>query len=689
ELDKVHHLCLGHTLHLSETKADEGEVTGSKIDGGFFHDDDKDFLLPGVPNWHYSRFLVEFKNGDKALDPFIKDSRNKEDSQKRSDVRGQLYTYADCLLYAQHRTHLFMLFVNGSKYRLLHWDKSGLIVSHAKSYLTTKGDTKEFLSLLADLSALSSKDAGLDPSAERLSPKSCGWARMDWVAGTGDSKDLLTDIDENDTAVYNTSDIRSDFLDRWGDCTGFAKGGKFEDPHAKMDEKAEKVWSAPRRTFKYIRELFAKSLAKNASRYVLKIEGKRYLVGNALVRTHEPFGRGTRGWPAIEWHTQSLVFVKDAWQPHYVGVDPEHVTLRNLNEAQVAGVPTLIAAQAYEGHVTFLSSIAGVTNPAPPPDSSNPLATHTPTPRSRATDSRIGSALVSDPPHQFTPPSSSQVSVDIASRLASSGAASLTAATSPEDLSGVRHLRHVRMVVAEICLPLRMFRNGLELILIILYAISAHEQAYKSKHKLLHRDVSVGNILIRPRFESVEEGKSQIRGRGVLADWEMAKSEDVHVAMQPTRTGTWPFMSMLCQMDAMRPIEVADELESFFHVLVFMVVVYMASSWKPAVVDRFVPKYFYDGEKNEDGGETCSDTRDKCIRQGAVTTGHDPLKLYHVDDAGQEVPGHPLDDILSELLRLFRARLLVHEASLRASATSSAKATTSNTAPVAPGILMI
>ncbi|KAH9915460.1 uncharacterized protein BXZ73DRAFT_54292 [Epithele typhae] len=654
ELDEEHKLCPNHTFRLSENKPDKGEMTRAKIDGGFFHDEDAPFIVSDVPNWRFSRFLVEFKHGGNALDPFHQGPRTRDDADARTQVRGQLYAYADCLLNAQHRTHVFMLFVNGPEFRLLHWDKSGLMVSHAYSYVKTEDDTRRLLSLLADLSALEPQAAGLDPSAHRLSLGSCGWKCMDWVA-----EDRETDIDELCvTEVYNTSEIPADFTEAVGDCPHFTKGGAYSDPEADMVGEAKDVWSAPRRTFKYIRTLFKQSLTENAPRYALVIAGKFYLVCDPMARTHGPFGRGTRGWPALEWHTQRLVFVKDAWQPHYDGVEPEHVTLKKLNEVKVEGVATLIAAEAYAGQVTYLSSVAGVTSPG----RNTPLS-----------GGKSAVAVDRNTPHEFAPPSSQfdpQNPVDPTSG-SGSGAAAGPADGAPvsQGLAGVRHLRHVRMVVAEICLPLRKFPRGLDLILIILDAINAHQQAFNSEHQLLHRDVSVGNILILPRFEDNGDGTSQIVWRGILADWEMAKSVLVTIATQPMRTGTWAFMSILCQMDKTRAIDVDDELESFLHVLIFMAVVYMASDWEPHVVDGFVPSYFYLGQQTK-SGQTCSAVRDKCIRQGTVTTGPDQLKLYQVDHAGKEGPVHPLNDVLSKLLGLFRARLLVHEHNLRALAPS-------------------
>ncbi len=64
------------------------------------------------------------------------------------------------------------------------------------------------------------------------------------------------------------------------------------------------------------------------------------------------------------------------------------------------------------------------------------------------------------------------------------------------------------------------------------------------KAKLVHRDISSGNILIFPRIVWVqdpdhpEKKRLQLKWTGLLADWEMAKSTDPQQQgqRQPERT---------------------------------------------------------------------------------------------------------------------------------------------------------
>ncbi|KAI9070131.1 hypothetical protein FKP32DRAFT_1551542, partial [Trametes sanguinea] len=71
---------------------------------------------------------------------------------------------------------------------------------------------------------------------------------------------------------------------------------------------------------------------------------------------------------------------------------------------------------------------------------------------------------------------------------------------------------------------------------------------------LLHRDISAGNMIIRPTLSNAvdENGQKRVMWFGILTDWELAKVIPVatssekpkQVPRQPEKTGTWQFMSV-------------------------------------------------------------------------------------------------------------------------------------------------
>ena len=69
-----------------------------------------------------------------------------------------------------------------------------------------------------------------------------------------------------------------------------------------------------------------------------------------------------------------------------------------------------------------------------------------------------------------------------------------------------------------------------------------------TKARILHRDISVGNLLIRLSIVKGEDGKYRVVWTGILTDWELSKpiSEDGReIARQPYRTVGFRFPPFL------------------------------------------------------------------------------------------------------------------------------------------------
>ncbi|KAF8166028.1 hypothetical protein B0H34DRAFT_627428, partial [Crassisporium funariophilum] len=106
-----------------------------------------------------------------------------------------------------------------------------------------------------------------------------------------------------------------------------------------------------------------------------------------------------------------------------------------------------------------------------------------------------------------------------------------------------------------------------ELVSAIRDAMECHDRAYFDC-KILHQDISVGNVIITPK------------GEGILIDWELALRMD-NIALssrRPDRTGTWQFMSAKVLEIPSLAQDIEDDHESAFWVLVWTALHYTASS---------------------------------------------------------------------------------------------------------------
>ncbi|KAG2341489.1 hypothetical protein BDR05DRAFT_846224, partial [Suillus weaverae] len=121
------------------------------------------------------------------------------------------------------------------------------------------------------------------------------------------------------------------------------------------------------------------------------------------------------------------------------------------------------------------------------------------------------------------------------------------------------HILHC-LVLDIVGRKLTKFESSHQLVQSIRDALIAHKDAHDLA-KLLHRDLSVGNIVIH-------------RNSGILIDWDLAKLITIQGPRQNTRTGTWQFMSayLVAHSDAVHRVE--DDLESSLYVLLWTVLKY-------------------------------------------------------------------------------------------------------------------
>ncbi|PIL24557.1 hypothetical protein GSI_12441 [Ganoderma sinense ZZ0214-1] len=128
---------------------------------------------------------------------------------------------------------------------------------------------------------------------------------------------------------------------------------------------------------------------------------------------------------------------------------------------------------------------------------------------------------------------------------------------------------HYRIVIDEIGVRLEDFRNFSELSAMFSDAMKVHYQVWSSA-KVLHRDISVGNIMIRIQPDGTREG--------FLIDWDLSRIEcELGIGpVEPDRTGTWQFRSALSLRYPWKPYRVSDDIESFIHAFIYLVLRYHA-----------------------------------------------------------------------------------------------------------------
>ncbi|KAH9903275.1 hypothetical protein C8Q73DRAFT_662079 [Cubamyces lactineus] len=161
---------------------------------------------------------------------------------------------------------------------------------------------------------------------------------------------------------------------------------------------------------------------------------------------------------------------------------------------------------------------------------------------------------------------------------------------------------HSRLVMKEICRRLQSFNDWRELVSVVRDALEAHKFAWEN-HGILHRDLSVGNILI---FEQPSVPKPEVVG--LLADWDLAKPKQLVLnprPSQPSRSGTWQFLSAGLVTYSDKPHVLSDDLESVMHILNWLALKHLQteqSNNREALAQYMA--YLYDSATAEGAGSS-------------------------------------------------------------------------------------
>ncbi|OSD00263.1 hypothetical protein PYCCODRAFT_1393929 [Trametes coccinea BRFM310] len=412
----------------------------------------------------------------------------------------------------------------------------------------------------------------------------------------------------------------------------------------------------------YVGKQFVDSLNKARAWWRLRVEDdkhgvKDFLVGKPTFSAPGVIGRGTRGYIGLSISDPGtpFVYLKDCWRVVHDRSQLEGDILSYLNKKGVSNVPTAL----YHGDVgtqrtlsqTFWTSL-------------NPKRGAKPAERSPQDSSDVAA--------QGTPKQSTKESVK-------------------KDKCPLKTHQHYRLVVREVGLPLKAFPTGDILVASIADAMRAHEEAFNIA-RVMHRDISVGNILILPGSDGIMSGY-----RGLLADWELSKHRDEEGKdpRHPDRTGTWQFMSVHTLSNPTVAVQIADELESFLHVMIYCAIRYLPHTCKN--VGEFMYKFFDDGIRVGESQYTCGKFKHAVLMEARLRDSNHhpivflkspPLPQSEPDDtpadtqnsplqghssssasvilspppastAAQTIPQenmHPINDLFTTLLKWFSAR---------------------------------
>ena len=140
------------------------------------------------------------------------------------------------------------------------------------------------------------------------------------------------------------------------------------------------------------------------------------------------------------------------------------------------------------------------------------------------------------------------------------------------------------------------------------------------------------------------------------------------------RQGTWYYMSVHSSTYPGHPPSLADELESFLHVMIYLAVRFLRA--RSLNVRDFVDSYFEDFRLS-DGRMTCGYLKQDVVQTGSLKLGYAPVRFVAAPPslAGRDAQtegevrsevSSPLNEIIRQYLAFFKARYAILEYTIRA-----------------------
>ncbi|KAI0333047.1 hypothetical protein GY45DRAFT_376152 [Cubamyces sp. BRFM 1775] len=569
--------------------ADPNEKSKQVVDAGIYRRSD----APSVgkkTGWGYMELSIECKTEDVQQDPF--DEKNPSGShQPRSDIRkevlGQIMCYSVLVFDHQRRVHHFTLIIFGKNARLVRWDRSGVVATRAFDYVAKPEMLGRFIWRFGRMSP---EQRGHDPTATRISPDSDQFRLMMERAmpptaddaseeeenvdeepdlnnegeGAGDEGEDPDDADPMPELAELETEDSSDW--ETDDSAEEATDGLDDEAYATDTDDGTDGTGIPG---DHARAGFAESIKGGAICWRLQVDdaqkGAQYfLVGKPHFIAAGLAGRGTQTFIAIDEADPQgpFVYLKDAWRVAHIGIEQEGKILERLNSNDDGGPVPFVPTMRCHGDV-----------------------------QNQVTRSQEIWHLKNPGKLEECP---------------------------------LKTHRHYRLVVNEVGIPMSKFTNMQELVALFSMVIETHGEAYNRK-KLIHRDISAGNVLIYPKVTVGENGELEEDRVPLLADWELAKRVDEpdEKARQPDRT----FMSANALRHPHKRILVQDDMESLFHLLLYYAVRFLPHNWSD--VGRFMDVYF-DGHEDQDGVTYGGEKKLVTMRMGKLSApvGDLPLRIY-------------------------------------------------------------
>ena len=523
-----------YVMRLSVHNCDQSDDGENEFDAVMFRDDIVKRLKAGLPDDAHRRLFGVFKLSESHSDPF--EDAELSDTQpaavSREKLRARIIAHVERLCVHQHRTAVYSFLILGREFRFMRWDRAGVFVTEKVDYVK---NTRIFVELLLGFVVLDDPSQGIDTTATLLEKGSRLYKLMDSLA-KGDPTVLKMRVLSFEEGYVLPEDLPVETF-QTPSTPSNAHGPEASDWETSdhnsqqavarssifpgVGEKAKTVRRPQEGSFvfRYVLDYFASSLEQDWPRYQLHIDNDTFLIARPIFETTGLIGRGTRGY--VAWHEQSesFVFLKDAWRPFsHWEVEMEGDILKKLNDAGVEHIPTLLCHGQVVSQGSFVSHYAQCvdrqTNDERKAESHYRTCEETSKGRKRAREGE-------------RPP------------------------------SHIRHYVHHRSAMKEVCLPLVAYTSSKQLVSLVtdcvdgelhrspqsssrLTILVGHADAV-NKCGLLHRDISSGNILILPTFETTEEGTElRVAWRGILCDWELSKSiaqsENDEMARQPEQT---------------------------------------------------------------------------------------------------------------------------------------------------------